>query len=140
MFDPALPASPGDLLAAYDREQALASGRLVSAMTAELASVTRLYFTVPVAMSDEVADVLDRAVEDPRRGNDRPGVWNGICGSLHRKIASLPPPAPPPAPSSTPASLALPSAHLSPWSPTPSPDELFFDVTITGAAPGKYWT
>ena len=101
-------------ISVYTRGQALDDGVLVSAMTPDLAEVTRQHFKIPVAMTVGVAEVIDRAVAHPRHCNDRRGVWHDICWMLNRKIAGL---------------------------PSDRSDELFFDVIITGAAPTKkLWT
>jgi hypothetical protein len=104
----------GPPISVYTREDALADGVLVSAMTPELGPVTGQHFKFPVAMTAGLAAVIDRAVAHPLHHNDRLGVWHDICWMLNQKIAGLPSPS--------------------------SSNELFFDVIITGAARrGRYW-
>jgi hypothetical protein len=79
----------GPPVSLYTRGQALDDGVLVSAMTPDLAEVTRQHFKFPVAMTAGVAEAIDRAVAHPRHCNDRRGVWHDICWMLNRRIAGL---------------------------------------------------
>lgn len=68
----------GDLVYVYSRKQALEDGIQVDANTGDLGEVTRQHFKYPVYMTKSVYDLMQRAVNNKRWGNDLKGVWHDI--------------------------------------------------------------
>jgi len=79
-----------DVIDTYSRQEAIEDGVLVDATVGDLAEVTRQHFKVPVAMTAAVWDLVEKAVLNPRHGNDRKGVWHDICSVLRTTISRQP--------------------------------------------------
>lgn len=69
----------GDPISTYSRKQALEDGEQVDCNVGDLAEVTRQHFRYPVYMTRSVFSVMERAVNNPKYGNDMRGVWHDIC-------------------------------------------------------------
>lgn len=76
-----------DVIHKYTRKQALEDGFQVDANIGDLAEVTKQHYTWPVYMTREVFGLMEKAVKDPKWGNDFKGVWHDILTmSKHGKM------------------------------------------------------
>jgi hypothetical protein len=70
--------SEDDIIHSYSRKEAVEDGFQVDANIGDLAEVTKQHFKWPVYMSRHVFDLMEKAVNNPRWGNDYKGVWHDI--------------------------------------------------------------
>lgn len=87
----------GPVISSYSRANAIEDGVLADMMQGELASVCRQHYKHPIAMTSAVFDIMERAVNNPRWGNDYAGILHDmlhmsrVCGrSLDRSTVLFP--------------------------------------------------
>jgi len=76
-----LPEDPifGEVISSYSRRQALEDGMQADANIGDLAEVTRQHFKWPVYITRSLWNLMEKAVENRKYGNDWKGVWHDIC-------------------------------------------------------------
>ncbi len=80
----------GEPISVYTREQAIDDGVLIDGTIGDLAEVSRQHFKYPIAMTAEVFEIIERAVNNPKYGNDYKGVWHDILYmSIHSPTEDL---------------------------------------------------
>ena len=67
-----------DIISRYTREQAIEDGVLVDLMQDEMEAVCRQHYKYPVACTAAVFSIMQKAVDNPRWGNDYAGVLHDM--------------------------------------------------------------
>lgn len=67
-----------DIIHAYSRAQAIEDGALVDLMQDRMLEVARQHYKYPIACTAAVWDIMQRAVENERHGNDYAGVLHDM--------------------------------------------------------------
>ena len=68
----------GKLIYTYTRSQAIADGVLVDLMQGEMLEVCRQHYKFPIACTAAVFSIMEKAVNNPRYGNDYAGILHDM--------------------------------------------------------------
>jgi hypothetical protein len=68
----------GQPISIYTRAQAIADGVLVDLMQGEMQEVCRQHYKFPIACTAAVFSIMEKAVNNPRYGNDYAGILHDM--------------------------------------------------------------